>query len=100
MPSATKVLALVALATTPLPAQPQPTNSLANPYETIVGWAKLTEGRTWGSLSAIDVDRDGVSVWVAERCGANTCAGSKLASIMKFDSTGRMVRSFGEGILV
>ena len=77
----------------------EPTNKAPNPYQTIEGWAKLPEGRSWGSLSAVAIDRDGVSVWIAERCGANSCANSPLAPIMKFDSTGRMVTSFGAGLI-
>src|SRR6185369_15311135 len=84
----------------------QPTNSLPNPYETIAGWAKLPEGRTWGSTSAVEIDKDGKSIWVAERCGQNTCldrAGGKMSPlppILKFDSTGKVVKSFGEGMLI
>jgi len=51
----------------------QPTNSAANPYETVKDWAKLPEGRTWGSTSAVEIDKDGKSIWVAERCGQNSC---------------------------
>ena len=36
-----------------------PTNDAPNPYNTIEGWAKLPEGRTWGSTSAVDIDKDG-----------------------------------------
>ena len=46
-----------------------PTNSAPNPYRSIENWAKLPDGRTWGSTSAVDIDRDGTSVWVGERCG-------------------------------
>ena len=46
---------------------------LPNPYNTIEGWAKLPEGRTWGSTSAVEIDKDGRSIWVAERCAANSC---------------------------
>src|SRR5690349_14846512 len=46
------------------------TNSASNPYRAIENWANLPEGRTWGSTNAVDIDRDGVSVWVAERCGS------------------------------
>ncbi|HUE84647.1 MAG TPA: hypothetical protein VMO26_01080, partial [Vicinamibacterales bacterium] len=56
----------------------QPTNDAPNPYRTIEGWAKMPEGRTWGATSAVDIDRDGTSIWVAERCGANSCLGSDL----------------------
>jgi len=77
----------------------QPSNGAPNPYRTVEGWAKLPPGRTWGSLSAVEIDPDGSSIWVAERCGVNSCAGSPLAPIMKFDSTGTLVRSFGAGML-
>ncbi|MEP6835126.1 MAG: peptidyl-alpha-hydroxyglycine alpha-amidating lyase family protein [Gemmatimonas sp.] len=80
------------------PVQPQ--NGAPNPYTTIEGWAKMPEGRTWGSTSAVDIDKDGVSIWVAERCGANSCLNSDLDPIMKFDSTGKMVTSFGKGMFV
>jgi sugar lactone lactonase YvrE len=95
-------LLLVALACAPRAQQIQfePTNKAPNPYQTVVGWAQLPEGRTWGSLSAVDVDKDGLSIWVAERCGANSCAGSSLPPIMKFDSNGKLVKAFGEGLLI
>jgi DNA-binding beta-propeller fold protein YncE len=69
-----------------------------NPYEIVDGWARMPEGRAWGSLSAVDVDPDGVSIWVAERCGGNNCAGSKLPTVLKFDPSGKLVRSFGGGM--
>ncbi len=96
--------AVLAIAALPLALAAQgnssPTNDAPNPYRTIEGWAKLPDGRTWGSTSAVDIDPDGVSIWVAERCGANSCAGSDLDPIMKFDSTGRLVVSFGKGLLL
>ena len=47
-----------------------PTNSAPNPYRTIEGWAKMPDGRIWGSTAAVDIDPDGSSIWVAERCAA------------------------------
>src|ERR1700759_3792546 len=70
-----------------------------NPYTTIEHWAKLPDGRTWGSTSAVDIDRDGTSIWVAERCGANSCAGSTPDPILKFDASGNLVAHFGAGML-
>lgn len=69
-----------------------------NPYRMIEGWAKLPEGRVWGATSAVDIDKDGRSVWIAERCGANTCANSTLNPILHFDPTGKLIKSFGAGI--
>lgn len=77
----------------------EPTNGAPNPYTTISGWAKMPEGRTWGSTSGVGIDRDGVSVWVAERCGANSCVGSPLPPVLKFDANGNLVRAFGAGLI-
>lgn len=78
----------------------KPTNDLPNPYQTVEGWAKMPEGRTWGSTSAVAIASDGVSIWVAERCAANRCSGSTLDPILKFDSDGKLVKSFGAGMLI
>ena len=77
-----------------------PVNQAPNPYRTVEGWARLPEGRAWGSTSAVEIDRDGRSIWVAERCSANSCAGSPLDPILKFDSAGTLVKSFGAGLLL
>ena len=97
------LLAACALAlTAPRAAHAQadvPVNDRPNPYRTLDGWAKLPEGRTWGATSAVAIDRDGVSVWVGERCAANDCAGSMLDPILKFDTNGTLVKSFGRGLI-
>ena len=81
-----------------------PTNDLPNPYATIADFFKLPAGRTWGSTSAVDIDKDGRSIWVAERCGANKCADatgkmSPLDPVLKFDASGKLVKSFGAGMI-
>ena len=78
----------------------QPTNDLPNPYRTVADYFKMPDGRKWGATSAVDVDRDGTSIWVGERCGANTCLGSTLDPVLKFDATGTLVRSFGSGMMI
>ena len=84
----------------------RPTNDAANPYQSIENHFKLPEGRTWGSTSAVEIDKDGKSIWVAERCGANGCLDrasgqmSTLPPVLKFDPSGKLVRSFGEGMLI
>jgi len=78
----------------------QPTNDLPNPYRTVEGWAKMPEGRTWGATSAVDIAPDGKSIWVAERCGANSCVGSDLPVVLKFDASGKLVKSFGAGMFI
>lgn len=78
---------------------PAPGSDRPNPYRTDEGWAKLPAGRVWGSTSAVAIDKDGVSVWVAERCGQNSCVGSDLDPILLFDKSGTLVRSFGKGMV-
>jgi streptogramin lyase len=77
----------------------QPVNSLPNPYQTVENWAKLPEGRAWGSSAGVSLDRPG-HIWVAERCGANTCAGSDLDPILEFDSSGKLLKSFGARMFI
>ena len=75
-------------------------NSYPNPYTTVENFFKLPEGRPWGSTSAVDVDKAG-HIWVAERCGGNSCANSKADPILEFDAkTGKLLKSFGGGMLV
>ena len=78
----------------------QPVNDLPNPYTTHQGFYELPEGRTWGATSAVDIDPDGTSIWVGERCGQNSCAGSDLDPMLKFDAEGDLVTSFGAGMLL
>ena len=94
-------------------ADVQPTNDLPNPYQTTAPWGKPADGRKWGALNGVAIDNDGMSVWVADRCGANpdvppgvspvaydSCAGSKLAPVMKFDAAGNLLKSFGAGMFI
>jgi sugar lactone lactonase YvrE len=78
-------------------AKVSPINNLPNPYETVRNFGTLPDGRKWGSVSAVQVDIDGKSVWAGDRCGTNSCAGSKVDPIVKLDPSGKAVRSFGAG---
>ena len=78
-------------------AKVTPINHLPNPYETVRNWGTLPDARTWGSVSAVQVDIDGKHIWAGDRCGTNSCAGSKVAPIVKLDPSGRVVQSFGAG---
>ncbi len=97
-----KLMVLLAVASSPLFAQAdmKPTNDVPNPYKTVEGWAKMPEGRTWGSTSAVAIDKDGTSIWVAERCGKNDCTGSSLDPVLHFDKNGTLIKSFGAGMII
>src|ERR1035438_515268 len=88
-----RILTAITLLIPALLAQP-------NPYHIIENWAKFPAARTWGSSSGIAIDRDGTSVWVADRCGANSGAGKTDGPNLKFDSAGNLVKSFGDGLFV
>jgi sugar lactone lactonase YvrE len=88
------------------PAPIPPVNDAPNPYTTIKDYFKLPNGRQWGSTSAVDIDKDGKSIWVAERCGSNSCLDpatnqiQNIPTILKFDTNGSLVKAFGEGMLI
>jgi sugar lactone lactonase YvrE len=85
-------------------ANAQATNSLPNTYQVVENYFKLPEGRKIGSTAAVDIGRDGRSIWIFERCGGASggtpCAGSSLAPILEFESSGKLVKSFGAGMFV
>jgi streptogramin lyase len=84
----------------------QPTNDGPNPYTSVEKYFKLPEGRTWGSTSAVEIDKDGSSIWIAERCGQNSCLDrasgqmSPLDPILHFDASGKLIKSFGAGMFI
>jgi DNA-binding beta-propeller fold protein YncE len=84
-----------------------PVNDLSNPYKWTHGYLRMPVGRSWGAVGAVDVDPDGKSIWVAERCGSDSldprftprgCHESSAPPVMKFTPDGVMVRSFGSGL--
>lgn len=72
-----------------------------NPYTTVPGvWAELPNGRTWGATSAVYPAPDGMSIWVAERCGVNSCADApNMDPVLRFDLDGNLLTSFGAGMI-
>ena len=71
-----------------------------NPYRVAdEAWGELPDGRTYGATSAVHPGPDG-TIWVAERCGQNSCVGRDEAPILQFDSSGKLLNSFGTGMFV
>ena len=71
----------------------------ANPYHEVTNWSKLPAGEIWGHVFGVGVDSHG-NVWVLERCGGSSCVGSNAPTIREFDSSGRYIKSMGEGLFV
>ncbi len=73
-------------------------DSPPNPYRTVTGWMAAPEGRTFGSMSMVDVAPDG-TLWIAERCGANDClANSDIDPILHVAANGAWLGAFGAGL--
>jgi hypothetical protein len=92
-----------------------PLNDLPNPFQTInppgpggthPEFFKMPAGRKWGSTAGVDIDRDGKTVWIIDRCGGNSCYDtatgkmSDLDPILHFDENGKLIKGFGAGIVV
>ncbi len=77
-----------------------------SPFRTVDGWAKLPAGRQMGAVGDVTIDPDGEHVWAVVRCDAGAdrfgdeCLDSDLDPIIKFDSEGNTVESFGGGMFI
>lgn len=63
-------------------------------------FGELPDGREYGAVSAIYPAPDGQSIWVAERCGQNSCVDrQELTTIFRFDLEGNRLAEFGAGLI-
>jgi DNA-binding beta-propeller fold protein YncE len=72
-------------------------HTLSSPFVAAGSWGRLPEGRSWGAVNGVALDSMG-HIWALDRCGSNTCVGSDLDPIMKFDADGNLLASFGGGL--
>jgi len=91
-------IALAAIAMSAVPTYAQDPNSAPNMFRLEEGWAKQPIGRGFGSTIGLNVDRDGKSMWIYDRCGGNSCEGSKIAPLTKYDASGKVVAAIGAGL--
>ena len=71
----------------------------SNPYQVIYHWGELPGGRSMGVVTGVQPDPDGEHIWIAERCGANQCAGSERGmghQIIKLNQDGEVLMRLGE----
>jgi sugar lactone lactonase YvrE len=79
-------------------------NDLPTPYRAGVHWGSLPDGRRWSSTASVTVAPDG-TIWALDRCGqagaaGSGCGTSNLDPILQFDPSGRLLKSFGRGMVV
>jgi NHL repeat-containing protein len=80
---------------------------VADAHRLVENWPTLPQrmnGGKWGELIRVQIDRQG-DIWVFHRCfnsvpaGSATCVGrDNDPPILKFDRSGRLLASFGQGI--
>jgi len=83
------------------PAQQKdpPRNDLPQPYRTTRDWGELPPGVKWAAVTAVEPAPDG-SIYVIHRCFANSCAGRSEAPILKYNASGKLLKSWGEGMFI
>jgi DNA-binding beta-propeller fold protein YncE len=67
------------------------------PYRIIADWPRVPTNLKLGAVPGIHIGPDG-NIYAFHRCGADSCVGSKEPTILKFDSTGRLLTSWGAGM--
>jgi len=80
-------------------ASSAPRNDLPQPYKTTRDWGQLPPGVKWAAVTAVEPAPDG-SIYVIHRCFANSCAGRMEAPILKYDPSGKLLKSWGEGMFI
>jgi DNA-binding beta-propeller fold protein YncE len=91
--------AAAALLMTSATAQIAVRNDLPQPYRTTRDWGALPAGVKWAAVTAVEPSPDG-SIYVIHRCFANSCAGRLEAPILKYDTNGKLLTSWGSGMFI
>jgi DNA-binding beta-propeller fold protein YncE len=76
-------------------------NDLPNPYSPGVHWGRLPDGRRFGAAIGLAASPDG-TIWVFDNCGVSgppACDQSPVDPILQFDQSGRLLKSFGRGLI-
>ena len=70
-------------------------------YSLVEGWAQLPSGvEAWGQTIGLEVDADD-NLWVFHRCFAANCRRrDDVAPMLKYDPSGMLLDSWGEGMFV
>jgi hypothetical protein len=74
-------------------------NAAPNPYRMEEFPVQLPDSRKLGAPIGVEIDHsDGKTLWIFERCGGDSCAGSTVDPVMKLDASGKVVANFGGGL--
>jgi sugar lactone lactonase YvrE len=76
-----------------------PRNDLPQPYTTTRDWGQRPPGVKWAAVTAVEAAPDG-TIYVIHRCFANSCAGRMEAPILKYDRSGTLLATWGQGLFI
>lgn len=95
------MLILLATAAFAATAGDQPLNDLPDGgyHTTVRDWAHPPGGVPWAAVTAVEASPDG-SIYAIHRCHENSCDGRPEPPILKFDSSGKLIKAWGEGMFV
>src|SRR5580704_51700 len=75
-------------------------NTASNPYRMEEFRLQLPDDRKLGAPIGVEIDHsDRKTLWIFERCGGDSCAGSAVDPVIKLDASGKMVANFGGGFI-
>jgi DNA-binding beta-propeller fold protein YncE len=74
-----------------------PRNDLPQPYRTTRDWGERPAGMKWAAVTAVEPAPDG-SIYVIHRCFANSCTGRGEPPILKYDASGKLLATWGQGM--
>jgi DNA-binding beta-propeller fold protein YncE len=93
------ITVVAALALSAVAAQAQPNPFPANPYQLQKWTVSLPPNVILGPVVAADPGPGGV-LYVINRCGGENCITGKTPPILKLDSSGKLIKSWGDGLFV
>ena len=76
-----------------------PVNDLPTPYRTVRTGQLPPSMTKWAAVTAVEAAPDG-NIYVVYRCNENSCAGRPEAPILKFDKSGKLLKSWGAGMFI
>jgi streptogramin lyase len=74
-------------------------NDRPNPYRRDATWAQLPAGLRWGAVIGAEPGPNG-DIYVVHRGFENSCAGRPEPPIFRFDPSGTVIKSWGNGTYI
>jgi sugar lactone lactonase YvrE len=98
--AASLALVILSVAAPPQNTDVKPVNDLPQPYRTVRDWGPPPGGLPWKAAVTAVEPAPGGFIYVIYRCFENSCAGRSEDPILKFDKSGKLVKSWGGGMFV